>query len=412
MGGVRLSAKEVERQAILLQVESGELTMKEAAAEIGISVRQLRRSRRRNEEYGLPGLVHKSRGKPSGRALNKKDDARIRKLLHERYFDFGPTFAAEKLAIDLGKRVSNEKIRQIQIEEGIHRPKKRRQGRYHPRRKRREREGELIQSDASVHDWLENGIPINLIAYVDDATSKLKYAGFVESETTAAYMSLTRSYIEAYGRPKGLYVDKHSIFRQNNKEAREGGAFTNFGRALRELDIELICAHTPQAKGRIERSFGTLQDRLIKEMRLAKVKTIDEANEFLLSFIPEYNKRFAVPPAQKEDAHRAVRIGTDLKKVFTIRETRKLSKNLTFQYEGVLYQVDEPKLVNRLRNQKIEIRTTTTLEMLVTSSWGKALKFEVYQEPEKPIQRTLDAKDLNRLWPSKRRKPSKYHPWK
>ncbi|GAB4229631.1 MAG: ISNCY family transposase [Chlamydiales bacterium] len=411
MGGLRLSDKEVQRQAVLIQVEPEELKMKEAADAVGISVRQLRRSRRRYEKGGLSYLAHKSRGKPSGRALSKEDNIKIRKLLHERYSDFGPTFAAEKLTIDLGRMISNEKIRQIQIEEGLHRPKRRRQGRYHPRRKRRSREGELVQTDASEHDWLENGIPINLIVFIDDATSKIKYAGFVESETTRAYMILSKGYIERYGRPRAFYVDKHGIFRQNNKEAREQGIFTNFGQSLRELDIELICAHSPQAKGRVERGFGTLQDRLIKEMRLAGIKTIDEANRFLPPFISDYNTRFSVPPKESEDAHRPLNKNIDLKMVFTTRETRKLSKNLTFQYEGILYQIDEAELVNRLRNQKVEIRTTSAKEMLVTSSWGKSLKFEAYG-PEKPIQRTLDTKDLNQLWPTKCRRPSKYHPWR
>jgi hypothetical protein len=411
MGVLELSAKEIKRQAVLIQVESGELTMKEGSRSIGISERQLRRSRRRFELDGLFGLAHKSRGKPSGRALSKADDLRIRRLLHERYSDFGPTFAAEKLSLDLGRKISNEKIRQMLIEEGLHRPKKRRQAHYHPRRKRRSREGELIQSDGSAHDWLENGDPICLITFIDDATSKIKHAAFVESETTSAYMKLTKSYIEAHGRPKALYVDKHSIFRQNNKDVREKGVLTHYGRALKDVGIELICAHSPQAKGRVERGFETLQDRLVKEMRLANIKTIEEANVFLMSYLPEYNKRFAVAPTHNEDAHRPF-VCSELNEIFTIRETRKLSKNLTFKHQGILYQVTEPKFVNRLRNQKVEVRVTPDHEMLVKSSWGKNLNVEVYEEAELPVQRTLDVKDLNNLWPNRSHKPSLNHPWR
>lgn len=408
-----MSKKELARQAILLRVDRGELTMSDGASELGISVRQLRRSRRRHGVEGLAGLAHKGRGKASGRALPPQMANTIKKLLRERYPDFGATFAAEKLTIDLGRRISNEKVRQIQIEQGLHRPKKRRQGRYHPRRTRRSCEGELVQSDGSIHDWLEGrDAPMTLITFIDDATSKIKYAGFVESESTAAYMSLSKAYIESFGCPQALYVDKHSIFRKTHQETRERGSLTNFGQALKELNIELICANSPQAKGRVERGFGTLQDRLIKEMRLAGITSMEAANKFLPDFIVEYNNRFSVPAASPVNAHRKLSPDTDLKWIFTNRVERTLSKNLTFHYEGILYQVKAPALVNRLRNQKVAIRTSPELEMRVMSSWGKHLDFEAYQEPDSPAQMTIEGKDLNRLWADKRRKPSKHHPWK
>ena len=358
-------------------------------------------------------MVHKSRGKPSGRAISQKDLTIIKNLLHTRYSDFGPTFAAEKLSIDLGKGISREKVRQIQIEEGLHKPKIRRNVKYHPRRKRRKRVGELVQTDGSIHRWLEDRAEsMTLITFIDDATSQIMHAGFVDSESTNAYMSLTKSYIENYGCPKALYTDKHSIFRQNNSNVRDQGKLTNFGKALRELSIELICAHSPQAKGRVERGFGVLQDRLIKEMRLANIQSMDEANAFLPSFLKDYNKRFAVSPAEAEDAHMPVRKKQDLKLIFTSREDRKLSKNLTFHYDCVLYQIYEPNLVNRLKNQKVEIRISPEREMQVISSWGQNLNFKAYVESGKSVQRTLDSKELESLWVSNRRKPSKHHPWR
>ena len=413
MGELKVSRKELEAHEILLKIERGKLTMKQGAVDLGLSLRQLRRKRRRHEDLGLEGLVHKSRGRPSGRAFSKKERALMTRLLNERYADFGPTLAAEKLCKDLGKPISREKIRQLQIEEGLHHPKKRRQGGYHPRRRRRSRIGELIQVDGSIHNWLEDrGERITLITFIDDATSRIMYAGFVDSESTNAYMSLTMGYVERHGCPRALYTDKHSVFRQNTSSSQRRAQHTNYGNVLKDLGIELICAHSPQAKGRVERGFGTLQDRLVKEMRLANIETIEEANAFLPEFIRDYNDRFSVSPRDEEDAHKVVSKTIDLKLTFTCRETRQLSKTLTFQYDCVLYQVNEPKLVNRLRNQKVEVRTTPEHEMKVVSKWGQSLKFEVYEEISTPVQRTLGSKDLERLWVDKRKKPSRHHPWR
>lgn len=409
-----MSMKELDKQAILLRIASGELTMAAGAKTLNLTTRQLRRCKSRYMEQGLKGLVHRSRGRPSGRAFSENNLLKIKQLLHEKYPDFGPTFAAEKLSLDLGCKISNEKVRQIQIEEGLHKPKSRKKGQYHPRRKRRSREGELVQSDGSPHHWLEDRAPsMTLITFIDDATSKIKHGKFVEAESTFAYMSLTREYLKQFGCPKALYVDKHSIFRQNKKEVRETGRLTNFGQSLSEIGIELICANSPQAKGRVERGFGVLQDRLVKEMRLAGICTMEEANAFLPSFFEAYNHQFGVIPAIAEDAHVPLSAEVDLNLVFSVRETRTLSKNLTFQYEGVLYQVREPDLVNRLRNQKVEVRTTPSLEMRVVSRWGKSLAFEVYEEFIAPRQRTLDSKDVAVLCPDRPvRKPHKYHPWR
>ena len=411
MEEIRMSEKEVLRQDIILKMERGEMTAAEGAAELGISERQLRRSRRRYEKEGLKGLVHRGRGSPSGRAFEPLYLDRVKQLLHEKYGDFGPSFAAEKLALELGRSISNEKVRQILIAEGLHTPKKRRSGKYHPRRKRRGCEGDLIQADGSLHDWLEDRAPkMTLITFVDDATSKIKHAKFVCRESTANYLRLMKEYLEKYGRPLALYVDKHSIFRQLDRDARERGELTNFGKALSRLDIELICAHSPQAKGRVERSFGNLQDRLVKEMRLAGICTMEEANRFLSGYLEAHNERFSVAAESSRDAHRKLQPSHDLRSILATSESRKLSKNLGFSYEGKLYQVDEPKLVNRLRNQRVEIRTTYDQEVLVVSSWGQELNYSA--SAAEAVQRTLDGKELERLWVDNRRKPKKHHPWR
>lgn len=411
---VRLSKRELQRAEILAEIEKGALNCSEAAAILGISLRQLRRGRRRYEEEGIAGLAHRSRGKPSGRAFKKEKIEEVVKLLHKKYSDFGPTFATEKLLEEHGIRVSREKMRQILINEKLWIEKKARNRGYHPRRVRRSREGALVQIDGSDHDWLEGRSErMTLISFIDDATSKILLAKFVPSETTHAYMELAKTYVELYGIPLSLYSDKHSIFRINQKELRERGQLTNFGRALREIGVELICANSPQAKGRVERCFGTLQDRLVKEMRLAGVNTRDEANKFLHGYLKKHNEKFSVSALEEESAHRVVPKGLNLSKIFSFKETRQLTKDLSFQYKNTIYQVIAPKDKYRLGKQTIQIFEFLDQTLLVETEKGKVLEFKKYSETACRPQRTLDSKELLVRWPEKSpSKPKKYHPWR
>jgi hypothetical protein len=233
---------------------------------------------------------------------------------------------------------------------------------------------------------------------------------FVPAETTEAYQAILEEHLEKYGRPLALYVDKHSIFRTNRETLKESE--THFARVLRELDIELICAHSPQAKGRVERANGTLQDRLIKEMRLRKIKTIEEANEYLPTFIEEYNQKFGKEPRDVEDAHRSLRESDDVERIFARRSTRKVSKDLSFQYEGTFYQI-KPHLPNRFSHAHVNILERPGRPILVEAG-GKEYPYTKWgKEGQQEKPRILDSKELEAYWPSRvGRKPGKRHPWR
>lgn len=412
MRDIRMTTKELKKIEVLALVSKGKMKMTEGARKLGMTRRHLRRLRRVYEKEGGEGIAHKSRGRRSRNAFSKKLEEEIAKLLHRRYSDFGPTFAAEKISEDLGRSISKEKIRQLQIKEGLWKAKKKKEKGYHPRRKRRSRRGELVQIDGSDHDWLEGrGERMSLILFIDDATSEIALGEFVKAETTKDYMRLTKDYIEENGAPEALYSDKHSIFRQNQKEGHLKGDLTQYGKALKELEIELICAHSPQAKGRVERSFGTHQDRLVKEMRLAGIDTLEEANKFLKKYLAKHNKKFSIRPLSKEDAHTEKKANLD--KIFAIREKRVLSKGLSFQYKKVLYQLKNPREPKRLQNQKIEILEKLDGSLVFETQKGEALEVIRYNEYTGEVQKTLGVKEIGASWAIKKTvRPKRKHPWR
>lgn len=234
---------------------------------------------------------------------------------------------------------------------------------------------------------------------------------FVPAETTAAYQEILEEHLSKYGRPLALYVDKHSIFRVSRETSGAKETETHFGRILREFDIDLICARSPQAKGRVERANGVLQDRLIKEMRLRGICTIEEANKFLPEFMEEYNRKFGKESRTAEDAHRPLRREDDLERLFARRTTRKLSKSLSFQYEGVCYQVN-PVNPNRLRATHVNILQRAGKPILVESG-GQEHPCTSWEETPHETPKVLDSKQLEAYWPSqKRTRPGKHHPWR
>ncbi|MGY4502107.1 hypothetical protein ACVWYH_006064 [Bradyrhizobium sp. GM24.11] len=252
--------------------------------------------------------------------------------------------------------VSRETLRKWMIEDGLWIDHRRRLPSVHQPRNRRERIGELIQIDGSKHHWFENRRPAcSLIAYLDDATSRILHAAFVPSESTLDYLRETRTYVERHGRPIAFYSDKHAIFRVNNREAKGGDGMTQFGRALHELNIDIICANTPQAKGRVERSFGTLQDRLVKELRLAGISTLEAANAFLPGLLANYNTRFGKLPQSNQDGHRPAEDLPPLTDVFAWKEERTLSNNLTVQYDKVLFMLEPNEITRPLARQRVTV---------------------------------------------------------
>src|SRR5665213_1150248 len=305
LGILGMSAAERERCFVIRRVVAAELSQRVGAERLGICVRQVKRLVRAFRAAGDKGLVSRQRGRVSPRRMEPGLRARIVALLGDKYAGFGPTLAAEKLFDSEGIAVSREAIRRLQMALGLHRAKRRQAKRVFQLRERRARFGELIQIDGSPHDWFEGRGPrCALMVFIDDATGRLTALRFAPSETTHAYLLGLKSHVLAHGCPLAFYSDRHGIFRVNAKDAASGDGKTEFGRVVERLEIELINALTPQAKGRVERANQTLQDRLVKEMRLHGISSIEAAQAFAPAFMAIWNARFAVEPRAAADAHR------------------------------------------------------------------------------------------------------------
>ena len=339
---IAMSQAERDRMKVMASVLTRQRPQGEAARLLRRSVRQVRRIQRRLEAEGDGGIVHKLRGRPSNNRKPPEFRQAVLRVYRQDYQDFGPTLAAEKLG-EHGWVVSRETLRQWLLAEGLWR-RKRKRDKHRRRRQRRECLGELVQADGSHHDWLEGrGERMVLLAMIDDATSKA-VARFYPAETTEAYMHLLGRYLRRRGRMAALYVDRDSIFRAEDHDPHDPQpVLTQFSRALEDLAIELILAHSPQAKGRIERFFQTAQDRLVKELRLAGAATIAQANKVLdKTFLPLFNRRFTVKPASRNNAHRPLHPSMQLKAILSIQETRTVASDYTIRLRNVLYQLLPP----------------------------------------------------------------------
>jgi hypothetical protein len=333
-----MSDGELARLAVLRDLDQRRLTSEAAAQLLGLERRQVFRLLKAYRIDGAAGLISQRRGRPSNR--RKPEDLRTKALtvIREQYWDFGPTLAAEKLREVHGIALGRETLRLWMIEAGIWADRKQRRKRVHQPRHRRECVGELVQVDGCEHWWFEDrGPQCTLLVFIDDATSRLMHLQFVESESTFAYFDAARAYLEAWGKPVAFYSDKHGVFRVNHPGALGGDGMTQFGRALHALNIDIICANSSQAKGRVERAHKTLQDRLVKELRLAGARTLAAGNALLPAFMADYNARFAKPPANKKDLHRPLSVGDDLEDAFAWKEERTLSQALTLQYDKVIF---------------------------------------------------------------------------
>jgi len=347
-GVLTMSNKELSRLEVMGRLRNRSLRQREAASILGISVRQIKRLWKLYRIEGAKGLISKKRGARSNHQLPEALKQAALHLILVKYADFGPTLAHEKLTEVEGVKLSIGSVRNLMIANEIWISKRIKRKRIFQMRKRRLREGELVQVDGSEHAWFEERGPrCTLLVYIDDATSNLKELKFVGSESRFSYFSATENYLKRHGRPLAFYSDKHGVFRVNKQGALSGTGRTQFGRAMKQLDIKLIYANTPQAKGRVERSNRVLQDRLVKELRLLNISTIEEANAFSPTFIEEYNRRFAVIPQNSTNAHRPLLKTHDLEQIFTIKEERHLSKNLTIQYKNVIYQISSLPLSGR-----------------------------------------------------------------
>src|SRR5215472_15960347 len=333
-----MSDGELSRLEVLRDLDRKRLTTKAAAQLLGLERRQVFRLLKAYRTEGATGLISKRRGRRGNRRKLEALRQAALALIRERYWDFGPTLVAEKLhevhAITLGR----ETLRLWMMETGLWVDRKQRRKRIHQPRSRRDCVGELVQVDGCEHWWFEDrGPQCTLLVFIDDETGRLMHLQFVKSESTFAYFHATRAYLEAWGKPVAFYSDKHGVFRVNHQGALGGDGMTQFGRALHALNIDIICANSSQAKGRVERAHKTLQDRLVKELRLAGVRTLAEGNALLPAFMADYNARFAKPPANQKDLHRPLRAGDDLEDAFAWKEQRRLSQALTLQYDKVIF---------------------------------------------------------------------------
>jgi len=388
-----MSQRELTRLEVIQRVKRKTLKQRQAAELLSISVRHVKRLCKAYQRAGAGGLISKRRGQPANNRLPEKTINKARQLLRSRYHDFGPTLATEKLAID-GLSMSVETVRQLLIGEGLWQVKRVRRPVIHQLRERRARLGELVQIDGSPHDWFEGrAAKCTLLVFVDDATSRLMYLQFVTAETTFNYFAGVRSYLTQFGKPLAFYSDKFGVFRVNIPNALSGTGLTQFGRALKELDIELICAHSPQAKGRVERANQTLQDRLTKELRLRGIGTVAAANAYLPEFIADYNQRFAVAPRSAESAHRPLAKGEDLERVLTLCERRTLSKNLTLSYNSVIYQIKTKRAAYTMRGAHVEVREKSNGEITIEYK-QRPLEYTIYSEQEQQQGKVIESKLL------------------
>jgi len=409
-----MSRKELDRVELIVSVVSGDLSQGEAASLMNLSPRQVRRLVRRFERSGAEGLAHRSRGKPSNRGIAESVRAEVVEFMKDAQFeDYGPTLLSEAVAEERGIIISRETMRQWMIAENRWTPRK---AKVHHRqwRERKACYGQMVQMDTSIHDWLEGrGDTVVLIAIIDDATSDL-FCRFFPTDSTATNMTLLRDYIRRHGRPRSLYVDKASHFMTSRPatpdEQRAGKqAQTQIQRALEELDIEHITAHSPQAKGRVERLFKTLQDRLVKGMRRAQITTLEQANDYLEKvFLPMWKHRFTCEPREAANAHCSHK-GFNLNAIFSRQDVRHVADDYTFSLNGQRFQIQKRSIRAGLRRSKVIIEQR--LDGSFRVRWrGRYLRVTPLPEHEaktkpKPPRPKADLKQP-------KTKPGPDHPWR
>jgi len=413
---VSMSHEEILRLKTLEQLQSKIITQKAAGKILSLSVRQVRRLCKSYAKNGAVGLTSKKRTQVSNNKIPIADKKKIIEITREKYADFGPTFLSEKLLENHDIVISKETLRQWLIEENLHKAKRRSKAQIHQMRERRPSFGELIQIDGSPHAWFENrNEKCCLLVFVDDATSKIVNLRFEEAETTAGYFRTVIGYITKYGLPAAMYSDRHNIFRVNMPTKTEDGV-TQFGQAMKELGIEIICANSPQAKGRVERANGILQDRLVKELRLRGINDINAGNLYLPEFIERYNEKFAVEPKSSFDSHVKLIGNENLDLIFSFKHIRSISKNLELTYMNKIYQIKDIGSKYRLRHAKVTVCENLAGEIKLIYK-KKNLDYSCYEKQKKAAgtAKIVEAKLLNYEVDSMvraSRKPSTKHPWR
>lgn len=408
---IMMSEEERKRLHLIHKILEGELKQVEATDILGLSYRHTNRIVNKVKAGGDHEIVHKQRGKPSNRRIPEETKEKAISLYREKYQGFGPLLASEKL-LEKGKiKISDETLRKWLIQSGDWK-KKRKKKAHRKWRERKAHYGEMIQMDGSHHDWFEGrGAKCVLMAYIDDATGTV-YARFCEYEGTLPAMESFKGYIETYGLPLNIYTDRHTTYKSNGKptieqELTNSGPLSESGRALKELGVNLIHANSPQAKGRIERFFGTFQDRGVKEMRFQGISGVEQGNLFLESYLPVYNKRFAVEAREKKNLHIALPQDINLKSILCIKTERALRNDFTVAHNKKLYQIEEA-----VNTKKVVVEERIDGGLAITHK-GRGLTYkEITLRPERQYQDKKQDKKPKIFKARKRYIPSKDHPWR
>lgn len=419
MGEIHMSSKEVHRISILEKLKKKEMKQHKAAGVLSISVRQVRRLLRRYKTGGASRITHALRGTVSNNRADVDALSYAVAIVSEKYGDFTVTMAWEKLVKHHGFLYGRETLRGALITAGVWKPVRQPKPVIHGIRERRMCEGELVQIDGSPHAWFEERGPVcSLLVYIDDATGKLKILEFATNETTNAYFQATKRYIDLYGKPLAFYSDKHGVFRVNTTKSgsaatEDSNGLTQFGRAMEELHIGVIFANSPQAKGRVERVNQTLQDRLVKELRLHNISTMQEANRYLPEFIKAFNTQFSVQPKSTVNMHRALEVTEHLDELLIQKHMRVLSKTLTISYENRMYQIDTDRPTYAMRHATVTVLEDTNGTIRIV--YGKqTLAYHVITiQPKTGITDTKHVNSIvDKLVIRIPTKPAFNHPWR
>ena len=402
---IMASQEELRRLHVIQKVLEGVIKQVDAAEILSLSSRHIRRVIKRVKEEGNRGIVHRSRGRPSNRKIADQIRDKVINLYRSKYKGFGPTLASEKLLERDGMRISDETLRTWLIETGDWK-KSRKKGRHRHWRERKAHCGEMVQLDGSHHRWFEGRGPgCVLMGSIDDAAGKT-FARFYDYEGTIPAMDSFKRYSKQYGLPMSVYLDKHSTYKSTAKptiedELNDVEPLSQFERALKELGVEVSHAHSPQAKGRIERLFRTFQDRVVKEMRLRGIKTLEEGNQFLEGYLPLYNRRFSVCPKEKEDFHRPVPKGVDLDAILCMKTERALRNDFTVAHNKKLYQIEDT-----IKALKVVVQDRIDGSMIITYK-GRSLRFK--QISARPVRENKDPVVVRKKKPYI---PPADHPWR
>lgn len=407
-----MSNKELSRYEVVKNLINGEINGTEAAKQIGICKRQVRRLKVRAREYGAKGIIHAGRGKSSNRKMSEERVAKIEKIIKEKYYDFGPTFASEKLEENHQIEINRETLRQLMTKWNLWKPKPRKNNKqYRAWRPRREQYGEMGQFDGSYHPWFEDRAPkCCLLAAIDDATGKIIHAKFDCDEGVFPVFGFWQEYVKINGKPLSVYLDRYSTYKNIQKTAKEKEMLTQFQRAMMDLSIHLITAYSAEAKGRVERLFGTLQDRLVKELRLRGINDTETANRFLKDeFIPNFNQKFAILPQKKGNLHKSLTKvdEANLDRIFSKQDTRVVNNDFTISYNNQWYQLLEKQPTLVLRRDKVLVEERINKDVFI-SLRGKCLaSITLPARPPKVNMKVIALNGEKPTW-----KPPVNHPWR